>query len=89
MAKHILRIVYSREELNSLPDDNFQQNQAIFRAAPFNPLPELALKDVINQFSNYNRPARFKTTSLPFSLLQFSGTSADGKNSLNIYVEGR
>ena len=89
MARHKLRIVYSAEELDSFPDDVFLQNQVVFGSAPFNPLPELGLKDTINEFGDYNKDNRYKSRPRPWSIQKYAGASADGKDSLTIFVEGQ
>jgi len=88
MAKHILRIVYSPEELNNLPDGVFQENQAVLQSMPFNPLPNLWKPgtSIINESTDYNKNRNFKQRIRPFSIL--TASYLNDKNSLNIYIEG-
>lgn len=90
MARHILRIVFSKEELNALPQDTFLQNQAVFGYVPVNPLSNLWYQPgtaIIQQSKDWNKDRNFKNRQIPFSLLEDSYLNKD--NSLAIYIEGR
>lgn len=89
MARHILRIVFSKEELNSLPQDNFQQNQAVFGSVPVNPLSSLWTPgtSIIRESQDWNKDRNFKQRPVPFSVL--ADSYLNQQNSLNIYIEGR
>lgn len=88
MAKHILRIVYSAQELNNLPDGVFQENQAVLRSVPFNPLSNLWKPgtSIIKESADFNKDRNFKQRIRPFSVL--TDSYLNDKNSLNIYIEG-
>jgi hypothetical protein len=89
MAKHILRIVFSKDELNSLPQDTFQQNQAVFGYVPVNPLSSLWTPgtSIIRESQDWNKDRNFKQRLVPFSVL--ADSYLNSKDSLNIFIEGR
>ena len=88
MAKHVLEIIYTPEEISSLGDTNFLRNQAIAKNAPFNPLPQLGLSpnSTINQFKDTSRDFGLNTKICPFKILMYSSATANGKDTFNIYT---
>lgn len=88
MPRHILRIIYSKAELDALPDTTFGANQEVYSAIPFNPLPDLWKPGTAigKQSDDYNRERNFRGRAVPFSIAIDS--YLNDKNSLKIFIEG-
>ena len=88
MARHILEIVYSPEEIKALGDNTFIANQDIARNAPSFPLPRIGFSpnSRIDQFQDTSRDFGVTTKKCPFRILMYSSATSDGKNTLNIYT---
>lgn len=88
MARHILEIVYSPEEIKALGDDTFLVNQAIYKNAPVFPLPNLGLSpnSTINQYQDTSRNFGVATKKCPFKIQMYSSATTNGKDTFDQYT---
>jgi len=88
MARHVLEIVYTPQEIQALGDNNFMVNQAIARNAPAFPLPRIGFSpdSRIDQFQDTSRNFGIIGKRCPFKILMYSSATSNGRDTLNIYT---
>jgi hypothetical protein len=88
MARHILEIVYTPEEIKALGSAYGAANAEIRKNAPSFPLPRIGFSpnSRIDQFQDTTRDFGVTTKKCPFKILMYSSATSDGKDTLNIYT---
>jgi hypothetical protein len=88
MAKHVLEIIYTPEEISALGTNYGAANAEIRKNAPVFPLPNLGLSpgSTINQYNDTSRDFGVTTRKCPFRIQMYSSASANGKDTFDQYT---